>query len=114
MKKLLSIFTTATATGVTIRYLTTIIGSAITIFGILGWLSEEQVEALREAVPTFVAAIAALLAAGVPIYAALTKSSSDKAAVAAKQIDAKVPKESDVEIKSPGMRGDIVVRPGDK
>ncbi|UPT53424.1 hypothetical protein [Synechococcus phage Ssp-JY39] len=114
MGKLLSIFTTATATGVSLRYLTTIVGSVLTIFGILGWLSPDQVEALRVAVPEFTAAIGALVAAGIPIYAAITKSSSDKAAAAAKQIDAKVPKNSQVVIKSPGSRSDIVVQPDGK
>lgn len=114
MGKLLSIFTTATATGVSLRYLTTIIGSVLTIFGILGWLSAEQVDALRAAVPEFLAAVGALVAAGIPIYAAITKSSSDKAAAAAKQIDAKVPKEAKVLIKAPGQRGNIVVQPDGK
>lgn len=114
MGKLLSIFTTSASVGVSIRYLTAIIGSALTIIGILGWLSPEQVEALRTQVPELLSAIAALATVIVTVYATITKSSSDKAAAAAKQIDAKVPKNSQVVIKSPGSRSDIVVQPDGK
>lgn len=110
MGKLLGIFTTATKAGVSTRYLTVILGSILTILGIIGWLSAEQVEALRDAVPAFVAALGALVAAVIPIYAALTKSSSDKAAEVARQVDAQIPEADEVVIARPGA-GKIVVPP---
>jgi len=111
LSKLLTPLTTATSAGVAIRYLSTIVGSVLAILGVLGLLSPAQVDALTTQVPELLAAVGALIAVLVPLYATLTKSSSDKAAEAAKQIDAKVPKEAQVIIKTSGGKPDIVVQP---
>ena len=111
LDKLLSPLTTATSLGVAVRYVTTILGSIIAILGILGWLTPEQAEALTQQVPVLLAAIAALVSAVIPLYAIWTKSSSDKAAEAAKEIDKKVPASAPVVIQTPAGVPDIVVPP---
>lgn len=107
--KLLTPLTTASSVGVAIRYLSTIVGSILAIVGIMGWLSADQVEELTRQVPELLAAVGALIALIVPLYATLTKSSSDKAAAAAKAIDAEVPKDAAVVIKTASGKPDIVV-----
>lgn len=111
LDKLLSPLTTATSVGVAIRYLTTIVGSVIAILGILGWLTPEQSEALTKQVPELLAALGALVAAAIPLYAIWTKSSSDKAAEVAKEVDQKIPADATVRIPTPGAAPDIVVTP---
>ncbi|NVP55953.1 hypothetical protein [Mycoplana rhizolycopersici] len=108
-EKLLTPLTTATSIGVAVRYLTTIVGSVIAILAILGWLTPEQAEALTRQVPELLGAVAAVVTAAVPLYAIWTKSSSDKAAEAAKAIDKQIPDESPVVIKTPAGVPDIVV-----
>jgi len=107
--KIFSPLTTPTSVGVAIRYLTTIAGSVLAILGILDWLTPEQVTELTKQVPKLMGAIGALMTIGVPTYATITKSSSDKAAVAAKQIDAKLPASEPVIIKTSAGKPDIVV-----
>lgn len=109
LKKILSPFTTATAGGVVTRYATIILSTALTILGLLNWLSPEQIEALRGSIPDFVEALSALVGVAVVIYGVITKSSSDKAAEAAKQIDAKLPPDAPVKIETPGPQPNIVV-----
>lgn len=109
LSKLLTPFTTATAAGVSVRYITTILTTVIAIVGILGWLTPEQQEALTALVPGLLAAVSGLIAVLVPIYGVLTKSSSDKAAAVAKAVDAKVPAQAPVIIKTPAGKPDIVV-----
>lgn len=109
--KLFNPLTTATSVGVAIRYLTTIVGSVLAILGVMGWLSPEQSAELERLVPELLGALGALAALAVSVYAVITKSSSDKAAEAAKQIDAKVPKHDPVVIKTPGDGPNIVVPP---
>lgn len=116
-EKLLSPFTTATSAGVTIRYIITIISSVLTILGILGWLTPDQVQALArkvqeisEQLPGLLAAVSGLITVLVPIYAAITKSSSDKAAKVAKEVDEQIPASAPVTIKTPEGVPDIVVR----
>lgn len=111
LDKLLSPLTTASSIGVAIRYLTTIAGSIIAILGILGWLTPEQSEALTKQVPELLAAIGALAAAIIPLYAIWTKSSSDKAAAAAKAIDKEIPPSAPVVIQTPGAAPDIRIVP---
>lgn len=101
--------TTATSVGVAIRYAITIAGTILAILGILGWLTPQQVDVLSTKVPELLGAIGALVAAIIPLYAALTKSSSDKAASAAKEIDKQIPANSDVVIQTPQGVPDIVV-----
>lgn len=103
--------TTATSLGVAIRYAITIVGTVLAILGILGWLTPAQVDALSTKVPELLGAIGALVAAIIPLYAAFTKSSSDKAAEAAKQIDDKIPAGYTVHIPTPPGVPDIVVQP---
>lgn len=109
LSKILAPLTTATSAGVALRYLTAMAGSILAILGILGWLSPEQVEALSKQVPDLLAAIGGLAAILIPIYATLTKSSSDKAAEAARAIDREVPAQATVLIKTPAGQPDIVV-----
>lgn len=107
--KLLTPFTTAAGTGVAVRYLTTIIGAILAILGALGLLSPEQIEIITREVPGLLAALAGLYAAGMVVYATMTKSSSDKAAEVAKKVDAEIAPESPVVIRTPAGAPDIVV-----
>lgn len=114
--KLLSPLTTASSIGVTLRYLTAVVGSVLTILGILGLLTPEQIEAIQKQVETLTAnlpalltAVGALITAWVTFYAAITKSSSDKAAETAKQIDAKIPPAETVVVKTAAGQSDIIV-----
>lgn len=116
LKTLLSPFTTATSAGVTIRYVITIISSVLTILGILGWLTPDQVQALArkvaeisEQLPGLLAAVSGLIAVLVPVYAAVTKASSDKAHEVAKKVDEEIPAGASVTIKTPEGVPDIVV-----
>jgi hypothetical protein len=108
--------TTATSVGVAIRYAITIIGAMLTILSIIGWLTPEQLKDLMQKVqdisvqlPGLLTAVAGLITLCAPIYAMLTKSSSDKAAKAAKAIDLKIPLAQDVVIQTPVGQPDIVV-----
>jgi hypothetical protein len=121
LEKLLSPFTTATSAGVTIRYIITIITSMLAILGTLGLLTPGQVEDVLRKVqeisgqlPALLAAVSGLIAVFVPIYAAMTKSSSDKAAKVAKEVDEQIPASAPVTIKTPDGVPDIVVRPDTK
>jgi hypothetical protein len=101
--------TTATSLGVAIRYIATIAVSMITILGILNLLTTQQVDDLSKSVPDLVTAITALLTVLIPLYATIFKSSSDKAASAAKEIDKKIPAGAPVEIVTPGAAPNIVI-----
>jgi hypothetical protein len=108
--------TTATSLGVAIRYLITIVGSVTAILGIVGWLTPEQVAELSQKVqdisaqlPGLVAAVSGIVALIVPLYAMATKSSSDKAAEVAKEVDKHIPDSASVTIKTPEGVPDIVV-----
>lgn len=101
--------TTSTSIGVIIRYTATIAGSILAILGLLGYLTPAQVDALSTKVPELIGALGALLAIVVPLYASITKSSSDKAAEVAKQIDQKIPPEMTVRVETPGTAPDIIV-----
>jgi len=121
LEKLLSPLTTAKASGVLLRDLTVIVGSILTIAGILGYLSPEQIEAIKQQIntisqnlPLVLTALGAMMAAGMSIYRTLFKSTSDKAAEAAKQIDKKLPADAPVKIETPGKQPDIVVQPKKK
>ncbi len=108
--------TTATSIGVALRYLITIAGSVLAILGIVGWLTPDQVQELSQKVqdisaqlPGLVAAVSGIVAIAIPAYATITKSSSDKAAEAAKEIDKNLPADAAVIIKTPANVPDIVV-----
>ncbi|MBN9235080.1 MULTISPECIES: hypothetical protein [Phyllobacteriaceae] len=111
LKSIASIFTTSAPVGVALRYLGTILGTVLTVAGVLGLLDQAQIDALRNEIPGFVSALSALATAAVAIYAIFTKSSSDKAAEVAKQVDAKVPADALVIVKTPAGQQDIVVHP---
>lgn len=120
-KKLTNPLTTASSLGVALRYISTIVGSIITILAIVGWLTQEQVAELNRMieqislqVPGLVAAISGLVPLIITLYAILTKSSSDKAAAAAKKIDAELPPSAPVIIKTPDGVPDIKVLPPGK
>jgi len=106
---MLNPLTTATSIGVAIRYAATIVGTVITIGGVLNWLTPQQVDELSRQVPELFAALTALLTLLIPLYAIVTKSSSDKAAEAAKEIDKQIPPSQDVVIQTPVGQPDIVV-----
>lgn len=116
--KLLAPFTTARASGVAFRDVFIMVGVLIGALGSLGVLSPEQVAGLRRAVedisgqwPQIMLALGTLMTVGMTIYRAVFKSSSDKAAEAGKRIDAEVPKDDAVVIKTPPGTPDIVVLP---
>jgi fumarate reductase subunit D len=77
LTKLLTPLTTATAGGVALRYATSIVASIIALLGVLGLLTPDQVESLTRLVPELFAAVAALVAVVIPLYATLTKSRPD-------------------------------------
>lgn len=96
-----NIFTTATATGVAVRYWTTLITAVIAAIGALGFLTEDQQRVITEAIPGLMTALAVIVSIGMTIYAAINKSSSDKAAEAAKVVDT-LPKSLPVTVKAEG------------
>ncbi len=101
--------TTAEPVGVVSRDLIVIVGSIIAVLGALGLLTPQQVAELTKQAPALMAAIGTIMVAGMSIYRAVFKSTSDKAAAAAKQIDAKLPKDAPVKIETPGNAPDIIV-----
>lgn len=116
LEKLLKPFTTSTAGGTAFRELYQLVTALITILGILGWLSQDQVTALLAqlktlASPEMVAAVGAILFALMSIYRIFFKSSSDKAAEVAKKVDAEIPAAASVVIQTPVGQPDIVVKP---
>lgn len=107
--KLFSPFTTAAPIGVVMRDIALAVGSILTVLGVLGLLSEEQVAALTEQAPVLFTSIGAVIAASVSVYRTITKSSSDKAHEVAKQVDQKVPPSAPVVITTPTGVPDIRV-----
>lgn len=99
MRNILTIFTSPTAVGVTIRNFLLVVAPLITM---LGWLTPEQIEDLQSYLgsPELAGAIAAVIAAVVYIYGVITKSRSVKADAASKEIDKEVPKEAPVKIET--------------
>ncbi len=111
-----NIFTTAGPVGVGIRYGVTIVTSMLAIAGVFGLLTPQQnaeiVQKINDAsaqLPALLVAVSGLVALLTPIYAMVTKSSSDKAAEVAKAVDQLVPPSQAVEIKTPIGIPDIVV-----
>lgn len=118
LEKLFIPLTTAASSGVAVRSIVSIIGVVLTLLGIFGALSPEQIAALRTVVddltgqwPQIAAALGMLMTAIIEVYRIVTKSSSDKAAEAAKAIDANVPPSAPVEIKTPVGQPDIIIAP---
>jgi hypothetical protein len=121
LKGITNLFTSATAPSVAIRYITTIVGSLVFILATIGALTPEQVARITEVVdkisgrlPELIAAIAGLVALIAPIYATMTKSSSDKAAAVAKEVDKQIPASAPVVIQTPDSQPNIVVPPSAK
>ena len=114
MGKLISIFTTAAPVGVATRDLVTAFGAILAMLGVLGLLSQEQVDELTKQAPVVFTALGTLIYAAMTIYRSFAKSSSNKAAAAAKEIDAKIPKADPVVIERPGYVANIVVPPDGK
>lgn len=113
LKKLLTTLanpiTSPTTWGVFTRYATAVIGAVLTVVGILGWLDAAQIATIKQHVPDLLAALGSVMTAAVMIYATITKSSSEKAAEAAKQIDAKLAPSEPVKIETPAGQADIIV-----
>lgn len=118
LEKLLKPLTTARASGVVFRDAVIAVGAIISLLGIIGVLTPQQVIELQRTVdtisgqwPQIALAVGALMAAGMSVYRALYKSSSDKAAEVAARVDAEVPKDDMVVVKTPPGEPDIVVHP---
>lgn len=89
---------------VIIRY---IIATAAAALATHGWLSPEQNAVIGQNIDVVAGAFVAL---GTVAYALFRRPSS-KALEVAKQVDAKVPKDGSVVVKTPGGMADIVVHP---
>lgn len=116
LEKLLKPFTTAGASGTVFRDVVIAIGAVLTILGTLGWLSQDQVDAIMKQInviadPKVLASLGLLLGIGMSWYRAVFRSTSDKAAEAARKIDAQLPASDTVVIKTPSGQPDIVVHP---
>jgi hypothetical protein len=109
LEKLLSPLTTATAGGTTLRYILVIFSSMMTLLGGLQVLTPAQVDVLSRTVPEILGALFALITIVIPAYAAWTKSSSDRAAEVAKQIDKVLPPNATAKVKTPDGIPDIPV-----
>ena len=113
-EKLLAPFTTAAPSGVALRDLITGAGAVIAVLGVLGFLTPEQVAELTKQAPGLLVAAGTLIYGGMSVYRILFKSSSDKAAEVARQVDAKIDPASTVVIKTPPGVKDIEVKPVQK
>lgn len=114
LDKIFSPFTTAAPVGVAIRDVVVAIGVILGTLGTLGMLSAEQVDQFRSYLetitdPAVLTSVGVLMTAAMSIYRTFWKSSSDKAAEVAKQIDAKIPKGDTVEVVMPGKSANIKV-----
>lgn len=116
LDKLLSPLTTAAPIGVAARSLLSLVLALIMFLSVLGWLTPEQAEALNKTVndiagqlPGLLAAVSAFALAVLEAYRIISKSMSDKAAEAGKQIDAKLAPDETVVVKTPAGQSDIVV-----
>jgi uncharacterized membrane protein len=103
--------TTTTTIGVVTRYAISIGGAIIAALVLVGWVDQETADQLTETLPELIGALGAVVALAVPIYAAITKSNSDKASEVANVVDAEVPADAPVVIKTPVGAADIVVNP---
>lgn len=110
-EKILSPITTATSVGVLTRYAVSMVSAVLAILSSLHYLTEEQAAALTEHGSTLVTAIFGLVAIVLPIYAARTKSSSDRASEVAKKIDKVLPPSVAATVKTPDGIPDIPVPP---
>lgn len=106
---MVNILTTAKPVGVATRDIVVIVGAVLTVLGALGLLTEEQVKTLTETAPVLFTAFGTVMTVAMSAYRIWTKSSSDKAAEVAKQVDEKVPAADPVLIKTPKGEPDIVV-----
>jgi hypothetical protein len=118
LQTILKPFTTARPIGTVIRDALIALGSIATILGIIGFLTEDQVAAIKEQIeiisgqlPALIAASGILMVSVTSILRSLNFSSSDKAAEAAKRIDAELPPSAPVKIETPPGQPDIVVKP---
>lgn len=114
LDKLLSPLTTARPIGTVIRDLFIAIGAIVAILGIIGVLTEDQVNAIKEQIevlsgqaPALVLAFGVVVTAVTSILRTLKFSSSDKAAEAAQAIDKELPPAAPVVIQTPGTAPDI-------
>lgn len=101
--------TTTTVIGVATRYAITIAGALVAGMVLMGWVDRETADAITAQLPELFGAIGAVVAVIIPIYAAVTKSNSDKASAVANEVDANIPASSPVVIKTPEGVPDIVV-----
>ena len=103
--------TTTTTIGVITRYAIAIVGPMIGAMALLGWVDQATADSITEQFNVFVGALGTLAGMVVVAYAAWTKSNSDKASEVANEVDANVPPDAPVVIKTPEGVADIVVVP---
>jgi hypothetical protein len=89
---------------VIVRY---ILVTLATAFAAHGWLSPETSAILSQYTDALVGAIVVILT----VAYALWRRPSAKALEVAQKVDAHIPKESQVVVKTPGNKPDIVVQP---
>lgn len=102
-------FTSPNSVGVLTRYLSVIITTVISVLGLMNWMTPEQVQEIKGMIPAFLEAFTAVVALGIPIYAAITKAMSERGLEVAKETDAKVPPDMPVIVKTPTGVADIKV-----
>ena len=103
--------TTTTTIGVVTRYAISIGGAVIAALVLVGWVDQETADKLTETLPELIGAIGAVAALAVPIYAAITKSNSDRASDVANAVDAEVSPQETVVVQTPAGQPDIIVPP---
>lgn len=106
-----NIFTTAAPIGVVMRDIAVATGAIVTMVGTLGLLDADQVQTITEQAPVLMTALGGVATAGVMIYRALTKSTTDRGLEVAQKTDAEIPPSSKVEVVKPGSEPNIVVQP---
>jgi hypothetical protein len=110
--KLTSIFTTAQPVGVATRDIITGLGAILAMLGVLGFLSEQQVQELTRQAPAVLTALGPVIYGGMTIYRTLFKSSSDVAAEVARQVDDRVIGQgTSAVVETPAGLPNIEVRP---
>jgi hypothetical protein len=100
----MNIFTTPSTIGVATRYITVIITTALTVIGMLKWLSPEQVQELSDMLPSLIEAVTGLITIITAAYAVATKARSEKGDAVAKEVDAKIPEAEPSQLQ-PRRRG---------
>lgn len=110
LEKLLKPFTSPTMGGVSTRYLTVIITTALSVLSLVGILDKEQAEFFKTLTPEFVGAISTIVLTITTAYAILKKSHSPTAEAVAKTVDAGLPPKTPIVVSTPIGQPDIVIQ----